>query len=121
MPQPRSSSAQWPTAGERRNKATLQYATITTDAMGGRSDPTWTEFGKWWVKVTVIPFVVNETEATSLFDLEGPFRDDVFDYFTSGTGVRMVVNGMTLKLLEVENPLFQNRTLIAHCGKATTT
>lgn len=121
MPQPRSSGAQWPAAGERHSRVTLQKATITTDAMGGRSDPTWTDFGKWWAKSTVVPFVVIETEATSLFDLEGPYRQDLQDYFTGGTGVRMVVNGLTLKLLELENPLLMNRHHIAHCGKATNT
>ncbi len=120
MPQPRSSSAQWPTAGERRSKATLQVATLTTDAMGGRSQPIWAQFGTWFVKVTVVPFVVNETEATSLFDLEGLYRQDLLDHFVAGQGVRLIVNGVTLKLLELENPLFHNRTLIAHCGKATT-
>jgi hypothetical protein len=121
MPLPRSSASQWPLTGERRKKATLQYATITTDAMGGRSDPTWTDFGTWYVKATVVPFVVNETEATSLFDCEGPYRRDLWDYFAGGTSVRVVVNGQTLKVLELENPLLLNRTIVAHCGKATNT
>ncbi len=121
MPLPRVSSAQWPLAGERKSRATLQYASVLEDEGGGRSDPTWATFGRWWAKTTVVPFVVNETEATSLFDLEGPYRQDLQDYFANGVSVRLLVNGLTLKLIELENPLFHNRTLIAHCGKATNT
>lgn len=121
MPVPRGGSTQWPNAGERHAHVTLQYATLTTDAMGGRSDPTWTEFGTWWAKVTVVPFIVSDTEATLLYDLEGPYRADLVDRFNAGTSIRAVVNGDTLKVFQVENPQLRNRTLIAHCGKAVNT
>jgi hypothetical protein len=121
MPAPRGGAAQWPTAGERHAKATLQYATPTTDAMGGRSEPTWTDFGVWWTKVTVVPFIVSDTQSAMLYQIEGPYRSDLLTRFTAGTGVRIVVNDLTLKVFQVENPQTRNRTLVAHCAPATNT
>lgn len=120
MPQPRASS-QWPTAGERHAKTSLQYATPTTDAMGGRSEPTWTEFGTWFAKVLTVPSIVSDTQASLLYQIEGPYRADLLERFIAGTGLRAVVNGLTLKIFQVENPQLRNRTLIAHCANAVTT
>jgi hypothetical protein len=121
MPTPRISSSQWPLAGERQVLATLQFATITTDAMGGRSDPAWTTFAEWRVKAVEVPFVVSDTEATILYELEGPYRRDLWDYYNGGTSLRIIANGLTLKVIQLENPLMRNRTLLAHCGKAVNT
>lgn len=120
MAQPRQSGA-YPSAGERHNKCTLQYATPTTDAMGGRSQPTWTDFGVWWAKVTVVPIVPNETDAVLLYAVEGPYRSDLIDRFTTGVGIRIVTGDLTLKVFQIENPQLRRRTLIAHCANATNT
>lgn len=89
--------------------------------MGGRGEPTWTDFGDWWAKVGVVPVIPNETEAVLLYQVEGPYRADVLEYFTTGTGLRIVANGLTLKVFQVENPQLRNRTLVAHCANAVNT
>jgi hypothetical protein len=118
MPLPRASATQWPAAGERNVKATLQYATPTTDSMGGRTEPTWTEFGVWWSKVTVVPFIVSDTQSSLLYQLEGPYRADVVAKFQAGIGLRALVNGLILKVFQVENPQERNRNLVLHCAQA---
>jgi hypothetical protein len=120
MPAPRLGN-QWPTAGERQARCTWQYATPNTDAQGGRGEPTWTDFAVWWAKVLTVPAVQNEVDAVILYQAEGPYRADVWDHFTGGIGLRLVVNGSTLKVFQVENPLLRNRTLIAHCANALST
>jgi hypothetical protein len=121
MAQPRQTST-WPLAGERQTRCTLQFATPTTDAMGGRGEPVWTDFGTWWAKVTVVPIVPNETDAVLLYEAEGPYRSDLLTRFNSGVGIRIVTpNSLTLKVFQIENPLLKNRTLIAHCANATNT
>lgn len=121
MAQPRQAGA-WPSAGERQGLAVVQYATVVTDALGGRSDPTWTTFASsWHVKVTVTPFVVSDTQAAMLYQIEGPYRADVVSHYDAGRSLRVLVHGFTLKVIELENPQLRNRTVILHCGKATTT
>jgi hypothetical protein len=120
MPQPRSTGA-WPSAGERRTKCTLQYATPTLDAMGGRGEPVWTDFGTWQVKVATVPVIASDTEAVILYQAEGQYRQDLVDRFKDGEGIRIVSNGLTLKVFQIENPLLVNRTLIAHCADAVNT
>lgn len=89
--------------------------------MGGRSEPTWTDFGTWWAKVSVVPFIVNETDAAMLYQVEGPYRSDVWTRFKTGTGVRIVTSDLTLKVIQIENPQLRNRTLVAHCADAVNT
>lgn len=121
MAQPRQSST-WPLAGERQVLCRLQYATPTTDGMGGRSEPTWTEFGTWWAKVSVVPIIPNETEAVLLYAVEGPYMVDLITLFNSGVGIRIATpNALTLKVFQVENPQLKNRTLVAHCANAANT
>ena len=137
MAQPRQTGA-YPSSGERQVKCTLQFATPTIDAMGGRTEPTWTTFGQWFAKVTVVPVVPNETEAVLLYEVEGPYRRDLVEYFngitrppgvtlpsgfTGGLGIRIVTVGLslTLKVFQVENPQLKNRTLVAHCANAVNT
>lgn len=117
MAQPRQSGA-YPLGGERRVRCTLQYSTPTTDSMGGRGEPTWTAFGTWWAKVTVVPIVPSETEAVQLFEVEGPYRVDLLNRFNSVNSVRVKAKTLTLKVFMVENPQLLNRTLIAYCANA---
>lgn len=120
MPQPRQTAA-YPTAGERNVYCVWQYATPTPDGSGGRGEPTWTNFGTWRAKVTTLSEFLDETKAVTTFQVEGPYRRDVVDYDTGGTGLRIVTNGMTLKVALVENPQARNRTLVAHCANAENT
>lgn len=120
MALPRQSST-WPSSGERHLHCSLQYATPTTDAMGGRGEPTWTKFGEWYVKATVVPMFQNEQDADFTYELEGPYRRDVVQRFTGGTGVRIVTTEQTFKVFKVENPQMRNRTLIAYCADAVVT
>ena len=113
---------QWPTTGERRKKARILYGVLNTDPMGGRSDPTWKPvLDSWFVQVTVVPFVVSETEATLLYDLEGLYVKDLLDRFNHGQSLRAIVDDLTLKIFSVEDPQLKHKTLVAHCGKATNT
>lgn len=120
---PAARGQQWPTSGDRLTAVTLQYATPTTDAMGGRGEPAWTDVGRWWVKVTVTPIVSSETPTVLGYQCEGPFRRDLLDYFLAGTGLRLVSSdlGLTLKVFQVENPQLRKKTLVAHCANAVNT
>jgi len=89
--------------------------------MGGRREPTWTDFGQWFTKVTVVPIVPNETDAVVLYGVEGEFRADLLNRFLSGVGIRLRRAGQTLKVFQIENPYLRNRTLVAHCATATNT
>lgn len=120
MPQPRQTAA-YPTSGERNVLCTLQYATPTEDEMGGLGEPVWTLFGSWRVKLSTEAQVIDETKAVINYALEGVFRRDLLDYFTAGTGIRILANNMTLKVLELENPQARNRTIVAHCANAVNT
>lgn len=121
MPLPRASATQWPKAGERHAKVSLQYATPTTDTMGGRTEPVWTNFATWSVKVTVVPFIVSDTQSSLLYQLEGPYLADLMTHFHAGTGLRARVQGLTLKVFQVERPQLRSRTLVAHCAQAINT
>lgn len=96
----------------------MQYATPTTDAIGGRGEPVWTDFGRWWAKVLTVPIIANDTEAVILYQAEGPYRRDLVTKFKSGVGVRILADGLTLKVIQLENNQLRNRTLLAHCGNA---
>jgi hypothetical protein len=120
MPAPRLGN-QWPTAGERQARCIWQYATPVDDGSGGRGEPVWTDFASWWAKVLTVPAVQNEVDAVILYQAEGPYRSDVVTHFTGGKSLRLVANGLTLKVFQVENPLLRNRTLIAHCANAVNT
>jgi hypothetical protein len=114
----RTSISQWPRSGERRHRSVIQRPVVTTDLMGGRTT-TWTSFSTWYVKVTAIPFVITDTQATVLHDCEGLYRSDL------EVGYRVLIeNGdfeLVLKILALENPDAKNRTLVAHCGNALAT
>lgn len=124
MPAPRVTN-QWPTAGDRHARATLQYSTPTTDGMGGRGEPTWTDFGVWRVKAVTVPDIKNDTQSAILYQLEGPYRRDLVAKERGGIGVRLVVAlagyDLVLKLIKTENPQLRNRTLVAHCADAVNT
>ena len=111
------------TIGQRRERVQIQKATTVTDSMGGRTDNRWREFGTWWAKVTVVPFVVSDTQATMLYQLEGLFRQDVLDLFNAGTGLRAAVkkSDLTMKVMAVEVPKLGNRNMVLHCAKETNT
>ena len=123
MPQRQQTSSAYPSAGDRAVHCTLQYATPTTDTMGGRTEPKWTDFGTWWAKVTSIPIVPNEIEAVNIFQVEGPYRRDLWDRFHGGFTLRIKTTqlGLTLKVMLVDNPQLSDKTLVAHCARATNT
>lgn len=132
MPQPRVTS-QWPNAGERRTKCTLQYAVPTSDGGGGWLEPTWTNFrGTWSAKVSDVPGGGGESKDKTSYQIEGLFREDLFNYFHGierppdvpvgqNVSIRLIANGLTLQVFDVENPQLVNRTLIAHCAKTLRT
>lgn len=116
--------AQWPRAGQRNVSGTLEYAAQSRTAMGGYAEPTgWTEIGPWKVSETTVPVVVSETESTSVYVIEGPYRRDLWDYWRAGGKVirfTITAHGLTLKVLELDNPEFRNITLKATCARVAT-
>jgi hypothetical protein len=107
-------NSQWPRIGERRHTATLQRATTTTDSSGGRTQ-VWVAYDSWKVKVTTVPFAVSDSQATSQYLLEGIYRSDL------EVGDRVLIRGLKLKVILVDNPELRNRTTVAHCSKSTNT
>lgn len=121
MPGPRTTS-QWPTTGERNVPCRLLYGTQTTDVIGGRTVTTWTPFGPTWhTKVTPLDFAPNETDATTTYEVEGPYREDLWNYFVGGRVVRLKTPHLMLKVFLVSNPQLRNRTLVCQCAIAVRT
>ncbi len=102
--------------------------------MGGRGEPTWTEFGTWKAKVLTVPDVNTESRSEIGYQIEGLYRRDLFEYHNGlsrpdeldeDTNVSMrvvsVATGLTLKVFGVENPQLRNRTLIVHAAPAVNT
>lgn len=119
MPFTRGASTQWPSVAQRNVDGTLEYATSARDSMGGSTAPTWTYFGAWKVASSSVPVVVSETEATSVYVIEGPWRRDLWDHKQAGKTIRFLIPawGLALKILELDNPQFRNITLKATCAR----
>lgn len=91
--------------------------------MGGTSATSWVDFGTWMARVTIDPKIPNQTESVLLYDVEGLYRKDLITKFLGGVTLRIVAAmegiAVTLTVLQVQNPLLANRTLIAHCAAVT--
>lgn len=97
-------------AGKLRHRANLQSATEVEDLIKGRTE-TWSTYATVWASVREQPFVVSEDNATILYLVGIRYRSDVVKR------QRVVVAGLTLKILEVENPERRNRKLTLHCAE----
>ena len=97
-------------SGELRHQAQLQSGTPVLDAIRGRTI-TYATYATVPAKLRDMPFVVDETNATVLRMVEIRWREDV------RVGHRVVVAGLTLKVLAQENPDHLNRKLILHCAE----
>lgn len=97
-------------SGELRHQAQLQSGTPVLDAIRGRTI-TYTTYATVPAKVRDMPFVVDEVNATVLRMVEIRHRADVL------IGHRVVVQGLTLKVLAKENPDHLDRKLILHCAE----
>lgn len=109
----------WRSIGERRHRCTLQKATPTTDALGGRSEA-FTPYGTAeFAAVASDAVVKSESEAFLTYTVEFPYRPDTVDYYRAGTTQRVVFADLelTLKVLTVDNPEQRNRTLVLSCGQ----
>jgi head-tail adaptor len=103
-------------AGQLRHAVELQEGVPVEDETGGASE-TWPAFGTGHAAIDEQPFVVNETEATVLYQVSMRYRSDVVERFDAGTQLRVVGNGKTLKVLAIVNPQERNRDLVLHCGR----
>lgn len=114
-----------------RTRCTLQYAVEERDPLLGFEDAEWVNFGVWMAKETSEALIKDETEAPLLWHFEGRYRPDLIGYFngttlptgvtpsaSGGLGIRIVTPDVTVKVIQIENPLGVRRTLIAHCAKA---
>lgn len=106
-------------AGQLKQRVTLQQAVSVTDALGGRAE-TWQAFGQDWAAIDPMPFVVSEVQATVLFQVSMRYRADVVEKDLAGTQLRIVEqkNDRVLKVLAVINPEERQRDLVLTCGKA---
>ena len=107
--------------GNYRHQATLQIASPTTDELQGRTEDTWVSFGTWRCSNKPLPSVKGETDATVSYVLEGLYWQEIWDRFYSGKTVRVVIGGMTLKVLAIENVQSLSRALKVHAAKAIAT
>ena len=103
-------------AGEMRTRIELREGVTVTDETGGGTE-TWPTFGWDWAGITGAPFVVSETQATVLFQVDMRYRADLVTKFDSGTQIRIIGNGKTLKVLALVNADERNRSLALHCGR----
>ena len=97
-------------AGQRRHQAQLQAPIEGTDALRGRVQ-TWPTYATVWAAVDAKPFVVSEEQATVMYDVTIPYRADV------EVQHRVVVRGLTLKVLALEQPELRARDLVLHCAQ----
>jgi head-tail adaptor len=105
-------------AGQRRHLVELQHDVSVTDAMGGRTQA-WATYAREWMAVDSQPLVVSETQATVLYQVTMPFRQDTWDKHLEGTQQQVVTESKVLKVLEMVNPEERNRELILQCARAT--
>lgn len=104
--------------GRYEHVALLQSATgAVLDSKRGRVE-TFSQWGTWRVSVTDVARVRDEKDNSVLHVLEGLWRQDIWDrFFGTGRTVRIVVKGMTLKVLNLENPDGRKRLMKAHTAK----
>jgi head-tail adaptor len=103
-------------AGQRRHFVSLQKGVSTTDAMGGRTQ-SWDTYARIWAAIDEQPLVVSEVQATVLYQVTMPFRQDTYDLYIAGTQLQVVTATKTLKVLEVINAEERNRDLVLHCAR----
>jgi head-tail adaptor len=101
-------------AGERRHRVELQTAITVTDAMKGRSQQ-WMTYAAEYGAIDATPFVVSETQATVQYTVTIPYRSDWRDL----KGRRVVVDGLTLKVLAAVKPKLVNHQLALYCGEVS--
>lgn len=87
----------------------LQASVTVTDPLGGRTQ-VWTTYATTWASVTVVANVESEEEALVFYLIGVRYRADVL------TQQRVIVGGLTLKILAVENMEMQDRRLVLHCA-----
>ena len=104
----------WKPIGNRNVSVTLQVPTNVTDSMGGRTQ-TWSTYGHEYASVTPQPFVVSEQEASVLYVIECPFRDDV------ALGHRVLTDDLTLKVIAIVDPELRHRAVVLHCAEVVLT
>lgn len=106
-------------AGQRIHKCQLQSATVTKDALRGRTN-VWTTYATTLAAVDVTPFVVTEQSATLLYLVTIPYDERVD---VQQRALITLINGdeLRLKVLAVVNPeLRASRTdMVLHCAEAT--
>ena len=104
----------------RYDRVAKLYATasITVDSHRGSTE-NFAQFGTWRCAAKDVPAVRDEENSTVLHVLEGLWRQDIWDRFNGGKTVRIVVDGMTLKALALENPVPRFRILKVHAAKVT--
>lgn len=102
-------------AGDLRHEADFQSATKVVDALGGRSE-TWSTFAsRVPAGMKDVPLVKSEDDATVVRLVTIRYRDDV------RVEQRVIIDGLTLKILAIEQPGGRRkRKLILHCAEVTT-
>ncbi len=108
-------------AGKMRHLASVQSGTAVGDGMGGIEEDGFRQFTTWPVEMEPKPFVNSESQAAMLYPVTGRYRRDIFDRFRAGETIRLVVDGLTLKVMAIEDVQGRHRAMKAHCGLAEKT
>lgn len=106
-------------AGQRRTRITLWATTEAVDSLLSQQDGTFVQFGTDDAAIDEMAFIMNESEHGILHKVTVKYRADVVARFaTANTRVQVRGGGLTLNLLEIENPERRDIELILHCAPA---
>lgn len=95
-------------AGELRKRIELQSSTVTTDALGGRTE-TWATYATVWGAVEPQPGIVGKDKAEVITIMVIRYRSGVL------AEQRAVSEGVTYTILAVIDPALRHRELNLHC------
>lgn len=106
-------------AGQRRERVTLWSSTAAVDTLLSQTPGDFTQFGSDWAAMDEILWVKDASEHGKTYEVTIKYRSDIVTEFeTSKKRVQVRGAGVTLNLLEIENPERRNRDLVLHCGAA---
>jgi hypothetical protein len=106
-------------AGQRRERITLWSSSSAVDGLLSQTPGQFTQFGADWAAIDENLWVKDASEHGKTYEVSVKYRSDIVTEFeTSKKRVQIRGTGLTLNLLEIENPERRNRDLVLHCAVA---
>jgi head-tail adaptor len=106
-------------AGQRRQRITLWSSSSAVDGLLSQTEGQFSQFGQAWAAMDEVLWVKDASEHGKTYEVTIKYRSDVVAEFeTSKKRVQVRGAGVTLNLLEIENPERRNRDLVLHCAVA---